>query len=320
MFRAPITQKCRVITIICVIAVFALTFTVLRDRARFYPGLHHLNPSAAKDQAGPLVPRKIWQIYLQRTTDGPTVTPKELVDTASWLALNQDYAYTLIGSRGADEFVDMHYSRSPEIVNTYHALRNPGLKTDLLRYLLLYLEGGVYTDIDTYAHKPIDQWVPPEIRSQVRLIVGVEFDRNGGGTWQDIPHYLQFCQWTIAAAPKHRIFPMMVERALSSLEELKEIYRTSLTDLHPTSLEVMNSTGPAAWTDMVFELLQEADPSLESLEDLSGMRQAKLIGDILVLPIDGFGMNQPHSKSTNDGTIPDNAFLEHHFRGSWRQE
>lgn len=205
------------------------------------------------------------------------------------------------------------------MVEVYNNLPNVGMKSDLLRYLILDVEGGVYTDTDTIALKPIDVWVPPEYRDKARLIVGIEFDRRDGGAWADIPHWLQFCQWTIAAAPDHPVFKRMVARILHSVDELQKVHDAPIEQLHPGSFEVMNSTGPAAWTDVVFEQLQEYDPSLTSLKDLSFMTAPKLYGDILVLTIDGFGMGQAHSHSTNDGTIPEAALMRHLFRGSWRE-
>lgn len=81
----------------------------------------------------------------------------------------------------------------------------------------------------------------------------------------------------------------------------------------------MTTTGPSAWTDVVFQQLRKADPMFQSLKELSGMKESRLIGDILVLDIDGFGMGQPHSNSTADGSIPDTALAKHGFRHSWVQ-
>ncbi|KAL2022456.1 hypothetical protein VTK56DRAFT_5285 [Thermocarpiscus australiensis] len=276
--------------------------------------------SIAADVAGRLIPPKIWQIVLpkKRSDDHFAVDPKLLEYTASWLALNTDYTYTLVGQKGANEFVQRRFANEPEIVEAYHKLPNVGMKSDLLRYLILHVEGGVYTDTDTVALKPIDDWVAPDLRQRVRLIVGIEFDRRDGVAWVDIPHWLQFCQWTIAAAPGHPVFEKMAARVLRSIKELSETYGLPVDQLKPTSLEVMNSTGPAAWTDVVFEQLQENDPSLKDLKDLSFMSEPKLYGDVLVLPIDGFGMGQEHSHSTNDGSVPEAALVKHLFRGSWR--
>lgn len=93
------------------------------------------------------------------------------------------------------------------------------MRSDILRYLYLYLEGGVYSDIDTVALKPINDWVPPEFRDRARLIVGIEYDRRDNDYgWAEIPHWVQFCQWTIAAAPHHPVFISMVDRALRSTD------------------------------------------------------------------------------------------------------
>lgn len=275
--------------------------------------------------SGLLIPPKIWQIFVPNSrkhlADQPfIIDPSQLTDTASWIARNPNYHYRLVTSTWADAFVDEHFAAEhPEMAQTYHSLRNPGLKSDLLRYLILYVEGGVYTDIDTVALRPIDEWVPADARAEVRLIVGVEFDQRDGAMWSEIPPTLQFCQWTIAAAPGHPIFMAIVSRAVESVRVLAgDVYGVDVEDLRPTSFEVMNATGPAAWTDVLFEQLQLADPGVTHLKNLSAMIGSRLYGDILVLSIDGFGVGQVHSGSTNDGTYPDIALVKHNFRGSWR--
>jgi alpha 1,6-mannosyltransferase len=151
----------------------------------------------------------------------------------------------LVGERGSDDFVHNHYADNTRILDTFANMPNVGMKSDLLRYLLLQQYGGVYTDTDTIALKPIDDWVPVELRDQVRLVVGIEFDRRDGGAWADISHWVQFCQWTIAAAPGHPVFDIMIERVLQSLQDLSEQHGTPIEELHPSFFEVMNSTGPA---------------------------------------------------------------------------
>lgn len=287
---------------------------------------------AASERQHGLVPPKIWQISLPHSSSpaDSAIDPEQLSDTRSWIAMNPDHDYRLVGLKAADRFVDDHFAASSSrsdrhhhpddnVLRVYHELANPGLKSDLLRYLILSVEGGVYCDTDTVALRSIDDWVPECMRDKARLIVGLEFDQLDGPSWMDIPHELQFCQWAIAAAPGHPVFASMIQRAVTSLDALSATYNTTLAKLAPTSLEVMNSTGPAAWTDVVWEYLRRAAPEkLKTLRDLSGMTAPRLYGDILVLPIDGFGMGQPHSKSTNDGSIPAAAYLRHNFRGSWR--
>ncbi|KAL7942827.1 glycosyltransferase family 32 protein [Trichoderma barbatum] len=270
------------------------------------------------------IPANIWQIVLPKEqpyhgdTKHVPVDAKQLENAPSWIAMNPDWQYTLVGHKGGDEFVDSRFSHNPKISQVYHNISNVGQKSDLLRYLLLSVYGGVYTDTDTVALRPVDVWVPEAYRDKARLVVGIEFDRRDGGPWADIPHWLQFCQWTIAAAPGHPVFTKMVDRVLHSLDDLSAIHGLPINQLHPESFEVMNSTGPAAWTDVVFEQLQEYNHLLNDTQDLSFMEKPTLIGDILILPIDGFGMGQDHSASTNDGSIPPTAMMRHMFHGSWR--
>ena len=227
---------------------------------------------------------------------------------------------TLLGLDAAEDFLYRHFSNTPHIIELYKYLPNVGMKSDLLRYLTLSKEGGIYTDIDTIALKQIDAWIPEAMKSTVRLVVGIEFDRRDGNGWADISHWVQFCQWTIAAAPGHEVFPRMVNKIFRSVEQMTQTQGIPIHELLPGSFDVMNTTGPAAWTDAVFELLQERDPALKTTKDLSFMTESKLFGDILVLPINGFGMGQSHSHSTNDGSTPDDALVQHMFRGSWRDD
>ncbi|KAL2280887.1 hypothetical protein FJTKL_12199 [Diaporthe vaccinii] len=274
------------------------------------------------------IPRKIWQIFSTPADfDGPgpfRLKSKSLSDTKSWLAMNPGYQYGLLGSKSADDFVNKHFSDNLSILEAYHTLQNPGMKTDLLRYLIMLAEGGVYSDLDTWALRPIDHRVPQYLRGSVRAVVGIEFDQLDGEFppgFGDEPSYMthvvQFCQWTLAAVPRHPIYRTMVDETVRAVRSLAAEKETTVSNLRPSGYEVIITTGPAAWTDVVFRQLQTADPNLVSLRQLSNMTQPMLIGDVLVLTIDGFGMGQEHSHSTNDGSVPDAALLKHNFRHSW---
>ncbi|TDZ36933.1 Initiation-specific alpha-1,6-mannosyltransferase [Colletotrichum spinosum] len=268
-----------------------------------------------------LIPPKIWQIILPKkapeSDKDMVIDPAALKESQSWIALNPGYSYTMMGEKSGLEYVQQHFADEPELLAAYVNMPNVGMKSDFLRYLVLGLEGGVYTDTDTLALKPIDAWVPAEYRDKARLVVGVEFDRRDGDGWRDILHWVQFCQWTIAAAPGHPVFGKMAARILRSLAEMAATHEADIKDVRPSSVEVMNSTGPAAWTETVFLQLQEYDNSLTDIKNLSYITEPRLIGDVLILPIDGFGMDQPHSNSTR-GDPPEAALMKHLFHGSWR--
>ncbi|TLS20898.1 uncharacterized protein PpBr36_10775 [Pyricularia pennisetigena] len=302
-----------------------------RHRSFTIPKAHEILDGASarldwvRAHPGRLIPANIWQIMLPKVWGEKfLVKPDKLKHTATWLAMNPDYAYTLVGPDGAKDFVNRHFGHNETIVSTFNALPNVGMKSDLLRYLILYIEGGVYTDTDTVALKPIDDWIPKPFRKETRLVVGIEFDQRDGAKWTDILHEVQFCQWTIAAVPGHRVFEMMTSRVIRSWQDLKRKHNVDTASGTPSSklssFEVMNSTGPAAWTDVVWEYIQGTDDTLTDIRNLSSLGPPKLFGDVLVLPIDGFGMGQSHSGSTNNGTIPDGALAKHLFGGTWREK
>lgn len=147
---------------------------------------HHDKSNSAGSSSSPL-PRKIWQIFstpAHSTSKPPnSIDPKSLGDTTSWIGLNPGYQYELLGAASADAFVVRHFSHDKAVMQTYFALQNPGLKTDLLRYLVLWVEGGVYADLDTWAIKPVDLWVPAPLQGRVRAVVGLEWDQLDGEPW-----------------------------------------------------------------------------------------------------------------------------------------
>ena len=100
---------------------------------------------------------------------------------------------------------------------------------DTLRYLLLAVSGGIYSDIDTKRLKPISEWsrhaelwkdgkgwLSADDRKRMdaegglpppSVIIGIEADVGDRSDWHDWwPRPLQIVQWTLASAPHHPIF------------------------------------------------------------------------------------------------------------------
>ncbi|CAG9955840.1 unnamed protein product [Clonostachys rosea f. rosea IK726] len=271
-------------------------------------------------QGDHLIPHNIWQIFLtppEIKETRPEIPQKQRDFIESWKVNNRNHEYHLLRDNDTVAFVQENFPQHEALQRIFAGKGSAAMKSDILRYLLLFAIGGVYTDLDTVAWIPIDYWAPREYRSTARLIIGIEFDRLEGENWKGVHHELQFCQWTIAAAPGHPVFSAMVARALKLLGDLEESYGKPFAELKPTTNDVLTTTGPSAWTDAVFQELQKIDPNLKSLRDLSGLKKEKLIGDVLILPIDGFGAGQRHSGSTRLG-VPPAARAKHKFHGVWK--
>lgn len=214
-------------------------------------------------------PRKIWQIFFNprdSTFEYPHSTNLDILhDTRSWIGLNPGYQYKLmgIGLESGDDFVIKHFShyKYKSIMDTYFALRNPGLKTDLLRYLILWIEGGIYSDLDTWAFKPVDAWVPEYMKGQVGAIVGIEWDQLGGDPWpafdngpSDMTHEVQFCQWTLAGAAGHPLFKNAAMMSVERIAALAAARQESITDLDPTG-HVRQGIAPSFFCPVTFPLV-----------------------------------------------------------------
>ena len=259
------------------------------------------------------IPPRIWQIFFgyDRLDDyAPALQ--------TWILMNQDYSYTLMRNKGADDFVRKHYADRPDILEPFLQLKLPILRSDLLRYMILESEGGVYSDLDTVVERSVRDWIPKEMRSKVRAIIGVEYDQLDGEPYYGMSERIQFCQWTMAASRGHPIMKKIVKKVVAALNETAVSKTTSIADFSPSDDEVLNISGPVIWTRAVMEGLSEATGTEMSYLNITGMTKPRLFGNVLVLPIDAFGSGQVHSNSTREG--PGNFFVRHQWKGLWKQK
>lgn len=155
------------------------------------------------ERRGHHIPAKIWQVmFVKPHTDTADGAPSYDFDadkvpyTHSWVARNPDWQYTLVGTEGANRFVRKHFAHDERVKRIHFGLRNHGPRSDIMRYLLMLVEGGVYSDTDVTCIKPVDQWIPPRWRDKVRAVVGIEGDSMGQGIIPGMLWDVQFGQWT----------------------------------------------------------------------------------------------------------------------------
>lgn len=261
----------------------------------------------------PHIPSKIWQIYLAFS---PDAIRTETIN--SFVTHSPSYTYSILDLGGADAVVDYvaeTYAGYDRIRPLYDAMSRTVVRADFIRFLILAVEGGVYSDSDTTMLRPLGDWVPTEFKDRARLIVGIEADAGDredlvGGT----SHRVQFCQWTMAGAAGHPAFWGMVDRVLDRVADKVALGKTRFSN-H----DVLGMGGPAGWTEVLYEHLSLQAGRVVSWEDLTGIREPKLIGDTLILPIDGFATGVPHSGATYPAeNYTEDAMVLHHFKGGWK--
>ena len=272
-------------------------------------------PSPSNKFADIPFPRKIWQT----AKNGPAgLDDMDRQALRTWAKLNQKWRYESVTQYGAESYVRETFQDRPDLVEVFTDLQDPILRADLVRYLLLLGDGGVYSDLDTKALKPIDDWIPAQYKRVTNVVVGVEYDRLQGLRWLDWTLDLQFTTWAILAKPKHPMLEMTVERVVKALRDLATKQGTTVAGIKPTFEEVLDTTGPAAFTRAAMGYLSNATEYEFTWQNITDLKVPRMVADVLILPINAFGSGQAHSNSGSPDD--DTALVQHLFKGSWKTD
>ncbi|MCJ1444310.1 MAG: hypothetical protein MMC23_004811 [Stictis urceolatum] len=223
----------------------------------------------------------------------------------SLTAHNPDFSHTLLTTQGASSFASYHLSHThPSLLPIYLSLRAPTLKAEITRYIVLAAAGGYWADLDTISLRSFEDLVPIEQRTRVHCIVGVEYDQGEDLTlWPGIQRRVQFARWTLAAAPGHILPSRMAVRALEGVERLAKERGKGVWECEFSEEEVEGLVGAGRWADEVFRVLGEGIGGEVRAEEVSGLREARVWGDVLVLPWEVLGGWQVWGKGRGRGEV-----------------
>ena len=260
-----------------------------------------------------LIPHKIWQVK----ESGNTTTKSGIPSTAhpailSWILHNPDYEYTLLSDAGGKRLLPLFPKHRGPLAAIFASARLAHLRAQLLPYMALSAVGGVYASLDTTALVSADTWIPDEHRTKIKAIIGVTYDQRGDERLRDgCAHPVQFGTWTVAAARGHTVGRGMVEQVLAGVAKLAEKQRVAVGNVKLSDDDVRKLTDSAAFSSAAFQSIQANSAEVITFADLSYLSAPKLFGDILVLPVNRFGMGQSHSGSSSNEK---EAFVRHNFR------
>ncbi|KAJ3022293.1 UNVERIFIED_CONTAM: membrane-bound alpha-1,6- mannosyltransferase Initiation-specific [Siphonaria sp. JEL0065] len=187
----------------------------------------------------------------------------------TWRRRNAFHVLIFADDATAEQLVATHFSG--RVARAFFTLPLAVQRADFIRYLLLAEFGGVYADLDTKALVNIDHWTHGlrAAQSGVSLIVGVE-------DFAVINGYDQLTQWTVAAAPRHPFLIYFVDK-------LTENILTSPPHVLESVDAVTGLTGPAYWSKIFWEWMQQRYPYY-NLQEVMGLERArKVVGGILIL-------------------------------------
>ena len=210
------------------------------------------------------------------------------------------------------------YGPVPEVLDAYNSLPLTIMKADFFRYLILLARGGIYTDIDTLALQPATDWISNNFPlKSVGLVVGIEADPDRPDWAEWYSRRIQFCQWTIQSKPGHPVLREIVANITEHTLSMKKA--GNLKVLHD---KVIEFTGPAVWTDVIFDYFNNpryfdmsSSPGKIDWKNFTGVKQEKKVGDVVILPITSFSPGIRHSGAGE--TDDPMAFVFHQFEGAY---
>lgn len=255
------------------------------------------------------IPKKIWYKL------GPHgLTPHVRTWTDSCIQQNPDYEHEFVTDELSEAWVAEHFAEHPEIVETYHNLTIPILKADILRYLLLFSQGGVYCDLDITCNVPMEEWIPAGYQANSSLVVGWEFDVGWG---ENIVR--EFATWTIMAKPASPHLWTLIGDIVELIGEKTKAHNLdSVEQLTPAMAgDVVDTTGPRIFTKSIIKSLEQVLQAPIDKDSIKNLRHPKMVGDVLILPGYSFAAESNHY---NADEVLGPPLVTHHAAGTWKNE
>lgn len=203
---------------------------------------------------------QIWRVP-EDTVEFPT-SCNELINR--WRDANPEYFHTVLSIEEAESLVvDILRPTVPEIVDALRLMPYDRLKFDFLKYLVIYLNGGVYADIDTINVKPVKFWASFQMVPS-KLWLGVDADYNGPDWESNYYRRLTFTNNIIRSKAHHPLLARLIARIAFIMFTQKDIITAidwekeySVTD--SSGAPMIQFTGTSILTDTAFEYLNQLE-------------------------------------------------------------
>ncbi|KAI1090818.1 glycosyltransferase family 32 protein [Rostrohypoxylon terebratum] len=263
-------------------------------------------------------PKKIWQTW---KIDPFSFEERDSTTAMTWTTKNPGFRYEVLTDSNDMNYVEEHFGPSgfdrEDIVDLYRSVNATIIKADLLRYLIMYAEGGVYADIDVEALRPVQKFVPERYEvSEVDMVLGVEIDQPQFRDHKILGKKSQsFCQWTFMAKPRLPVMLKLVENIKDWLSDIARKQDVPIGEVVLDFDEVISGTGPSAFTAAVLEEMNRRGGGVSiTWNDFHDLDESKVVGGILVLDVEAFAAGQGHSDSGNHNAR--GALVKHHYHAS----
>ena len=296
---------------------FAPKFEVAHVKKRSINGQKVLSADSLAYKSPTRFPKKIWQTW---KIDPLGFEDRDLTCARTWTQKNPGHRYEVLTDNNDLYYVETHFGpegiNRSDIVEVYKALTAKIIKADLLRYLVMYIEGGIYADIDVEALKSIDRFIPERYNEgDIDMVIGVEIDQPDFIAHPILgPKSMSFCQWTFMCKPGLPVMMRLIENIMIWLNELSKKQGVPIFDLKLDFDEVISGTGPSAFTTAVLAEMSIKNGYEVKWDTFHNIPESKVVGGVLVLTVEAFAAGQGHSDSGNHNART--ALVKHRYHAS----
>ncbi|GME91053.1 hypothetical protein B5S28_g4879 [[Candida] boidinii] len=287
------------------------------------------------------IDKNIVQMWIGKDKNMDNIPWKEL--RARWVDLNPDHNYTLFtGSEVRDAVRKTFKDTVPEVWEAFSTLPMTILESDFSRYVILFLQGGIWADLDTVCERPVEDWFHLNVNSDIGFVAGVEQDYNSNGYLGFTSRRIQFLQWSFMARKYHPILALAIANIVKVTFKAKadgkfQVYYNTFRDVDKCkSIDIMDWTGPGIFSDTVYQYmsnLQNPDildfdfersngreeligPSINekiNWKFFTGLRHPVIVNnDVCILPRSGLRCMD------YDPSLEEYCYVSHKFSGSWK--
>lgn len=301
--------------------------------------LKRLNNAFPYDESPRRIDKTIFQMW-KVGLDDPDFPNRDYV--MQWKNENPNYKHNLFTDDEILDILKSHFLNTvPEVYEAFTMMPNKIIQSDFSRYLLIFLFGGLYADVDTHLEKPVDSWFDSD--RNVGFVVAVEEDINVENWEHYMTRRVQLEQWTFKAKARHPILKKLIAKIVETTfqaerqgklaayyKDFKEVDRCN-------SVDIMEWTGPVVWTDTIYGHLNSlnnptivdvdssrsyppplygpppAENELISWKFFAGLMAPVMVDDVVIYPKRSF-------REDRDNNCGKYCYVFHHFGGSWKND
>ncbi|KAH3663526.1 hypothetical protein OGAPHI_004927 [Ogataea philodendri] len=200
--------------------------------------------------------KNIWQLWeTERHSNTFIEEAKPLV--TKWSEENEGYGHLCLSIEEAEVKVEQIKDTVPEVWEAYKALPHRRHKYEFLKYLLVYLYGGTYADIDVEPQIPIKDWYRPRMMFG-RVFVGILGDVNEEDWNKWLNRRLTFSTSVFQSRSKHPFLAKLISRiSYIALHERKKFakidWEKAFQDTDATGEPTISFTGPSIFSDTLID-------------------------------------------------------------------